>query len=400
MIGGEEEVTSAYTFAQRKALSITPHVTGLISFLGSAFIVVEILRDRSKRSQIYHRLILGISITTLLSSIFFGLSTWPIPEGTAHVYDARGNTRTCTAQGFFLALSFVAPMYSVVLAAYYLAVIGYSRKERELRKLERFAHAFVILLGLAFSLAGIFLDLYHSVQIWCFIGPIPCNDGDLECDPNANRFQLFRWVFVGIPLWICIFAITGLMTTVLLKVHNQEKRSRKWRAGAEQKGRQLTQKVAKQAAWYVSSFYITWLIPTITRAMSAVGKQPPFALMFLVVLLIPLQGAFNFFIYMRPRYAKFRKDNPNRSTLGLLAETLLGTFRVHREEGDEDDLNMGKKLGDMYATTASVLHSVVVSRTSAVQQRKSAISSTVVPVNIDDDGSAEAADAEIKKEVS
>ena len=134
--------------------------------------------------------------------------------------------------------------------------------------------------------------------------------------------------------------------------------------------------------------------------MSAVGKQPPFALMFLVVLLIPLQGAFNFFIYMRPRYAKFRKYNPNKSTLGLLAETLLGTFRVHREEGDGDDLNMGKKLGDMYATTASVLHSVVVSRTSAVQQRKSAISSTVVPVNIDDDGSAEAADAEIKKEVS
>ena len=86
MIGGEEEVTSAYTFAQRKALSITPHVTGLISFLGSAFIVVEVLRDRNKRSQIYHRLILGVSITTLVSSIFFGLSTWPIPEGTAHVY--------------------------------------------------------------------------------------------------------------------------------------------------------------------------------------------------------------------------------------------------------------------------------------------------------------------------
>lgn len=388
MIGGEEEVTSAYTFAQRKALSITPHVTGLISFLGSTFIIVEILRDRSKRSQIYHRLILGISITTLLSSIFFGLSTWPIPEGTAHVYDARGNTRTCTAQGFFLALSFVAPMYSVVLAAYYLAVIGYSRKERELRKLERFAHVFVVSLGLAFSLAGIFLDLYHSVQIWCFIGPVPCEDGDLECNPNTNRFQLFRWVFVGIPLWICIFAITGLMTAVLLKVHNQEKRSRKWRAGAEQKGRQLTKKVAEQAAWYVSSFYITWLIPTVTRAMSAVGKQPPFALMFLVVLLIPLQGAFNFFIYMRPRYAKFRKDNPDRSSLGLLMETFVKIFRFHREEGDGDDLNMGKKLGDMYATTASVLHSVVVSRTSAVQSRKSGISSTVMPVKNDGDESA------------
>lgn len=304
------------------------------------------------------------------------------------MYDARGNTRTCTAQGFFLALSFVAPMYSVVLAAYYLAVIGYSRKERELRKLERFAHVFVVSLGLAFSLAGIFLDLYHSVQIWCFIGPVPCEDGDLECNPNTNRFQLFRWVFVGIPLWICIFAITGLMTAVLLKVHNQEKRSRKWRAGAEQKGRQLTKKVAEQAAWYVSSFYITWLIPTVTRAMSAVGKQPPFALMFLVVLLIPLQGAFNFFIYMRPRYAKFRKDNPDRSSLGLLMETFVKIFRFHREEGDRDDLNMGKKLGDMYATTASVLHSVVVSRTSAVQSRKSGISSTVMPVKNDGDESA------------
>ena len=392
MIGGEEEVTSAYSIAQRKALSITPHVTGLISFFASAFIVIEILRDRLKRSQIYHRLMLGMSIITMLSSIFFGLSTWPIPEETPYVYDARGNTRTCTAQGFFLALSFVAPMYSVVLSAYYLLVIGYSRKERELRKLERFAHIFVTSTGLAFAVSGLALDLYNSVQLWCFIGPIPCDDNDPECDPNANKFQLYRWIFVGIPLWICIFAITGLMAAVLFKVYNQERRSRKWRAGAENKGRQLTKKVAEQAAWYVSSFYITWLIPTISRAMSAFGKQPPFALMFLTVLMIPLQGAFNFVIYMRPRYVKFRRNNPDRSTLGLLMETFLRTCKIRREEEDGDDMNLALKVGNLYQTTAaSMLHSVVVSRASAVQPHtsKAMTSSAVVPVQDDGDGAVE-----------
>ena len=91
--------------------------TPLISSQGSAFVVLEILRDRKKKAQVYHRIMLGLATSNMLSSIFFGISTWPIPSGTEYVYDARGNEATCRAQGFFLVLSLAGPMYNTALVS-------------------------------------------------------------------------------------------------------------------------------------------------------------------------------------------------------------------------------------------------------------------------------------------
>lgn len=42
-------------------------------------------------------------------------STWLIPEGTPDVVWARGNDRTCAAQGFFLQFGTASFMYNAVL---------------------------------------------------------------------------------------------------------------------------------------------------------------------------------------------------------------------------------------------------------------------------------------------
>lgn len=352
----EDESTSFYSFNQLKALSITPHVGGLISFVASCFIVLEILSDRNKHGQVYHRLMLAMSIVLMLVSVFVGMSTWPIPRGTPHVYDARGSEATCQTQGFFICLSLCIVMYNVALSTYYLLVIGYGRKERHLRDKERWVHAIVLAIGFSLSIAGLPLNLYNSVQVWCFIGPIPCDSGDIVCRPDQNDYEIYRWAMFGGPLWFCIIFITGLMALMYAKVRRQEIASRKWRRGTEDRMKQLTKETRDQATFYVLSFYITWIFPTITRAMTAFGSVPPFWLLYVSVFFIPLQGLLNFLIYMRPRYRRYQKNHPEKTFLALLNQTFLKTAKFWKRDSEDDlddDMNPAKRVGDLYMTTTA-----------------------------------------------
>ena len=72
-----------------------------------------------------------------------------------------------------------------------------------------------------------------------------------------------------------------------------------------------SKKIAVQGLLYVGAFYITWLFPTISRITELVAKKNYFPIQFLDTFLIPLQGFFNFMIYIRPRFMKYRSDNPD-----------------------------------------------------------------------------------------
>jgi hypothetical protein len=59
---------------------------------------------------------------------------------------------------------------------------------------------------------------------------------------------------------------------------------------------------------YLCAFYVTWLFPTIKRLME-LGNKNSFVVQFLDSTLLPLQGLFNFIIYMRPRLLAYRRVN-------------------------------------------------------------------------------------------
>ncbi len=48
--------------AKVKFMVIIPKITGALSFLGSFYIVCDVLRDPRKRKTPYHRIMLGMSI--------------------------------------------------------------------------------------------------------------------------------------------------------------------------------------------------------------------------------------------------------------------------------------------------------------------------------------------------
>ena len=76
--------------------------------------------------------------------------------------------------------------------------------------------------------------------------------------------------------------------------------------------------IAIQGLLYVGAFYVTWLFPTISRITELVAGSNYFPIQFLDAFLLPLQGFFNFFIYIRPRYLTNRKLNPNDGFLKTL----------------------------------------------------------------------------------
>jgi hypothetical protein len=109
---------SASNRGQQVALAVTPKVTGLLSLLGSSWIVVEVLTQKSKRNNVYNRILCAMSFFDVLTSAWMFASTWPIPEGTEGVAFAAGNEKTCIAQGFFLQAGIIGPFCEYAIKAY------------------------------------------------------------------------------------------------------------------------------------------------------------------------------------------------------------------------------------------------------------------------------------------
>mmetsp|Transcript_37384 Transcript_37384/g.63633 ORF Transcript_37384/g.63633 Transcript_37384/m.63633 type:complete len:397 (-) Transcript_37384:428-1618(-) len=94
--------------------------------------------------------------------------------------------------------------------------------------------------------------------------------------------------------------------------HFKNKKSRRWHHEESRERREASKsrKVAIQGMLYVIAFYIAWLFPTVTRITDLL-KVNIFAIQFLDTTLLPLQGALNCMVYLRPRYNVYREAHPN-----------------------------------------------------------------------------------------
>ena len=68
-----------------KVIAIMVKCTAIPSIQGSAFIVFVVLRNKQKRAKTYHRLLLAMSISDILSSTAIFVGSWAIPRGTEGV---------------------------------------------------------------------------------------------------------------------------------------------------------------------------------------------------------------------------------------------------------------------------------------------------------------------------
>ena len=227
---------------QQLALALAPKVSGFLSILGSGWIVVEVLTTKEKVHNVYNRLLLAMSVIDVLTASWFFASTWPIPAGTANVFQPLGSIQTCSAQGFFLQFAIANPICKLVLvllagndvsspccarsqtrhfscdgyglifpffqcsadntflSVYYLLVVKYGVSEERLRfNVEPPMHLFALAFGIMTGVAGLYLTLYNNADLWCWIASYPgaCKNsmiyGYSTCERGDNAY-VYRYV--------------------------------------------------------------------------------------------------------------------------------------------------------------------------------------------------------------
>lgn len=188
---------SAMTLAQRTALALMPKISASLSVFFSATMVLLVLRDPLRRSKVFHRLILGMSLTDVVTSSWWVASTWPIPRDSGIMW-AVGNTATCTVQGFFLQLGIANPLYNLSLSVYYLLAVHWAWGEERLRKVEPLFHLGPLGWGFTTAIIGLPLKIFNNATLWCWIADSPGR--------NENTAP-FRWGIFYAPLWLAVVLV-------------------------------------------------------------------------------------------------------------------------------------------------------------------------------------------------
>lgn len=355
--------------SEAKSLALVPKVTGGLSFFGSLFIVQEILRNNKHKQQpnnsssssssspVYHRIMLGLSAFDCLSSLTNILSTWPSPQHLDDsIYLASGNTATCTAQGFLAEVGAMsAVLYTASLTLRFVLCVCYGLKEHELKRYETYFHGVPISIGLIMGVAGLPLELYNNSGWLCWYAPYPAGCTQDNSCSRGELAPMFRWIHYSF-VWTAIFFVTVGMVSIYLAVRKQEARSlkinglqdnnksKKWCSIGNMLESSITSShssfgglntnqipfpkrryrrsgdVAVQAQLYIYALYATWLFTTITRVIQTTANENWYPSLLLMAIFFPLQGFWNCFIYLRPRWKQEQRKQEairNRSSKNM-----------------------------------------------------------------------------------
>ena len=317
---------------------IVPRITGSISVCSSIALIYLIATSESRLRTVYHRLMLGVSISDIIASVAMALTSLPMPthENVAHSYHdwendnttatRLGNIETCEAQGFCFTLgSIMSYSYIGALCFYYLCTIVFRMSQEKIqKKVEPFLHIVPIVLGLGVSVPFLFLDMYNQSDglPWCTLIPLPN-----WCIPNGRISQIclrgvrkmISGAVVGTLVSVdCVVVTVSLFLVVrhVGKHHNIMKQYSKQRNKSIQEpldpevirkceiGLRALKVASIQSVAYIVCFVITLSFLIIGGAG--------------VLVLLPLQGFFNFVIFAGSKVDVIRQANREVSLFGAL----------------------------------------------------------------------------------
>jgi len=343
-------------------------VSSVISLIASIGIIWIICRTFKKLSVPFHRLLLGLCVADVISSSAQSFSTLPAPNSFDVIWNANGSKGLCRAQGFFIFLgSVAAPLYNCSMCIYYLIVVTYRKGKNADAyiegKIEFCLHAVPIVVSLVGATTILSMDAFNPNMTYCYIGADPTCD-DLECDKrNANAKVLFI-VFSAGPYMILPCVIFSTMTIMYRAVLAQEKKLQRFGVGAlalrvknrnknsngggvegndnnatkEKKinsrnpfvrmkswiasrrssknkiirsnsaGKQ-SRAVMNKALSYSLAFFFTYLFPIIISIRTLIGLESGPALSILARVFFPLQGFFNFLVFIHPKVVHIKKSS-------------------------------------------------------------------------------------------
>lgn len=296
----------SFTDQQLKAMAITPKTASGLSIPGSLFIIYEVISDirHGKGGSAMKRSLLGMSCVDILSSIGWFLSTWAAPVESGAPF-ASGTNGTCAFQGFLLQIAIGAPLYNGALVLYYLLVIKYQWSNEKLIKIEPWLHAFIWIWCLGTSATLLGLRLFNFIGPVCWVSDPPeCFEDIVSDGVKCGTSKYFATAFFCIPLWIVILATIVALTNIYCVVRGTAQRMSKYNVRGSIQSMHRTngnvQSVASRAVMYSMAFVITWTASTIW-SFAQFFDYYPFWVSYLWTLLEPLQGFWNFLIFIHNR---------------------------------------------------------------------------------------------------
>ena len=327
--------------AEHKTLAWIPRITGFLSFLGSVYIIQDIVRQSRKSSignkfSTYQMILLGMSLFDLSSSIAWMISTAALPsydeerESESGVYGAKGNEATCKAQGFFLELGFVgSTAFTAILTSFYVLTIIYGYREAKMKPLQKYFMTGPPMLAVALASAAI--PYYRPFYVACLV-----SNPNTEVDRYADEWR-YLVIFSILPIGIAILISVCNLAAILRFVIKQNQRANKWRfdtQGSKFTGSnsqtnsnetfppssEMTQNLQDrksrkraprskaeiavfwQAFWYVMAFLLTWMVYLIGQFKPYFSSDDEHLYSFWITLLFlnPLMGFWNAFVYVKP----------------------------------------------------------------------------------------------------
>jgi hypothetical protein len=292
----------------------------------------------------------GMSLADICGSIAMALTSLPMPSympkeeifGYHWAGTRLGNTYTCNAQGFFATFGVTAMYnYNAMLCVYYACAIAFTMRERNIKRyVEPLLHGLPILAGLSFSVPPLFFDMYNpgiSAYAWCGAVPYPdeCTVYDvIECIRGSAKMKKVLVYLMSVSV-ISVFAfITVSLVLVVVKVIQTDRVILQISKLYRDRGHPEMEKVLKrhkntkvviiQAFSYIAAFLLG-VLPPLLLTVGAIdnnggptGQGLADSSEKLFLILLPLQGFFNFVIFVSFKVYNYRRVHRDVSTCRVL----------------------------------------------------------------------------------
>ena len=351
-------------------------------------------------AKLQNRLLFAMSIFDIIYSLGIAPSTLLIPRGSPCTYGAIGSQLTCTIQGIMVKLGMANQSYNAMLCLYYYFVLQCNMHETQIERLELYMHLYAIVPSTLCSLIPALFSLYNNNIFFCSIVSrwrYEYPPEGFEVNAVAARIgmviQTTTIFFVFLNVIIIAYCMISVYGTAQRRVEriesvhfsrsSQQQQNRITNGGGalvvgldssnelNQRGtrggegtvmtsrrrtssfRELTTDTKRQALIYVGGYLITWTCPIIAIILNMCKTPLPVWLRYLLGLLMPSQGIWNFIGFIRPRFKAVSNFYPQRS---LIAKLRIVVF--HKSDGPADDLTIYEDFMDSIQTACHLYHDV------------------------------------------
>lgn len=235
---------------------LVPRVVGTI-FLSSSLVMLGMAWKR--REFVFHRLALGMGMHMFALGVSCLVGSLAIPSNADGYFGNKGTTGTCTAQGFFIAVSFhCMNFYYAGLSFYsYVGILSGFQKEKY-EWCEKWIHIFVPIYPVGIGIYGLVLENFNPWAGVCTSVPYPygCTEGTCERGVPMDRELniLVRYLPQFGALLFAIVTMVVLYIKVKIKERHQQQHQ------AQEPVCVITSKdLLKQSFLYLSAMFVPFL---------------------------------------------------------------------------------------------------------------------------------------------